>query len=152
MGCSTVFTTHLQMQSNLDTLVLCTDSLFFCSSPQLHTPCGPRPAVDIPVAQITPGTVSLTPFKISGERWKHVCPLSETGSSASQNIVSADLVGVIHLSGVRVFTCIGIKAGRRSNTSDHSVVIQEGKRNLPAAYLSQEMKWVSSCSTQEQVC
>ncbi|KAK4827352.1 hypothetical protein QYF61_017277, partial [Mycteria americana] len=41
---------------------------------------------------------------------------------------------------VRVFTCTGIKAGRRSSTSDHSVVIKEGKRNLPAAYLSQEMK------------
>lgn len=128
------------MWSNLNTLVLCTDGLFSCSSPSLHAPPGPRLAVDIAGAQITPGTLSPTPFKISGERWKHVCPLSERGSAASQNIVSADLVGVIRLSGVRVFTCISIKAGRRSNASDHSVVIKEGKRNLPAAYLSQEAK------------
>lgn len=140
------------MRSNLNTLVLCTDGLFFCSSPSLHTPPGPRLAVDIAGAQITPGTLSPTPFKISGERWKHVCPLSERGSAASQNIVSADLVGVIRLSGVRVFTCISIKAGRRSNASDHSIAIKEGKQNLPAAYLSQEAKRVSSCSTQEQVC
>lgn len=123
---------------------------FFSSSPSPHTLRGPRLSVDTLGAQIAPGTLSPTPFKISGERWKHICPLRETGSSASQNVVSADLVGVIHLSGVRVFTCISVKAGRRSNTSDHSSVIKKGKQNLPAAYLSREMKLVSSCSTWEQ--
>ena len=121
--------------------------LFFCSSLQLHIQCGPQLTVNILGAQITPGTLSLNPFKISGERWKHVCPLNERGSSASQNIVCADLVGVIHLSGKQVFTCISIKAGRRSNASDHSIAIREAKRNLPAAYLSQEIKRVISCST-----
>lgn len=151
MGWSTVFATHLQIWSNLDTLVLCTDCLFFCSSPSLRTPCGLQLSVNIPGAQITPGALSPTAFKISVERWKHVCPLW-TGSSASQNIASVELVGVIHLSGVRVFTCIVIKSGRRSNASDHRTVLKEGKWDLPAAYLSQEMKRVSSCSTQEQVC
>jgi len=67
--------------------------------------------------------------------------LNETGSSASQNIVSTDLLGVIHLSEMHVFTCIIAKAGGRSDASDHNVVIKEGKQNLPAAYLSQMMKW-----------
>lgn len=69
-----------------------------------------------------------------------------------QQVKTLSLVGVIRLSGVRVFTCAGIQAGRRSNASDRGGVIKGGKRNLPAALLSQEMKRVSSCSTQEQVC
>lgn len=117
--------------------------------------CTPRAA---------PGLLSTSPMlrshlgpshrplsRFLGKRRKRVCPLSERGSSASQNIACAELVRVICLSGVRVFTCIGIKAGRRSNASDRGVAIREGKWNLPAAHGSQEMKRVSSCSTQEQL-
>lgn len=93
------------------------------------------------------------PFQdFCGKMKTHLSLVCETGSSASQNIVSVELVGVIPLSGVHVFTCIIIKSGRRSNASDHRTVLKEGKWNLPAAYLSQEMKRVSSCSTQGQVC
>lgn len=150
MGCSTVFATHLQIRSNLTTLVLCT---VFSST--LPPNCTPHVALgSLLTSQVLRSHLGPSPRPLSRflGRDKNVCPLSETGSSASQNIASVDLVGVIHLSGVHVFTCISIKAGRRSNASDHIIVIKKGKWNLPAAYLSQEMKRMSSCSTQEQGC
>lgn len=140
MGCTTVLLFFfLQIQISIPLFSLPT--IFSSGLPLNFTPCSaPGVSADITGAQITPGTLSLNPFKVSGDRWKHLCLLNETGSSASQNIVSTDLLGVIHLSEMHVFTCIVTKASRRSDASDHSVVIKEGKQNLPAADLSQEMK------------
>lgn len=122
-------------------------TFFFPPLPSKHTPhAAPRLAVSIPGAQITPGTLSPTPFKISGERWKHFERKGKFSKSKQRLWLGLSVCLV------RVCTCAFRHAGGRNSASHRGAGMKDGKRNLPEALLSQEMKGVSSCSAQEQEC
>lgn len=153
MGCSTVFTRHLQMWSNLDTLVLCTDRFFFPLFPLSAHPMQPPARCQHSRCSDHTWDPLTDPFQ---DFWGEMKTLG--AKQEVQQVKTLSAVVVTHLSGARVSTCAGARqAAAPTHPTTAGGWIKAGMdkgrgAELPAALLGLEPERLRSSSSQGQLC